>query len=231
VRLSTTPATSILAGGFLVSTLCELGRYDEAERTVDDVTEIATSLRDVHSLGSAQVTRCILAVARGDVDAAIPPLEMLRAAAKAAGALQILQIIETLLGRAKLVAGDLPSALELLKSAGEHGVAQRGSVDRLTNVWFAEALAASGAVGQAQAILDGVEVEAESHAEAATLVHCWATRGRIAQTVGDVAAAKAAFGRALKAASTLSMRPVVEICEAGLAAIAALKTAAPGAAT
>ena len=229
VRLSTTPTTSILAGGFLVSTLCELGLYDEAERTVDDVTEIATSLRDVHSLGSAQVTRCILAVARCDVDAAIHPLEMLRAAAKAAGAVQILQIIETLLGRAKLVAGDLPGALELLKSASGHGVTQRGSVDRLSNVWFAEALAASGAVGQAQTILDRVEVEAENHAEAATLVHCWATRGRIAQTVGDAAAAKAAFGRALKAASTLSMRAVVERCEAGLAAVAAMKIAAPGA--
>jgi len=220
-RLGTIPPTSILAGGFLVSNLCEMGLYDEAERTVNDVTEIATSVRDVHSLGSAQVTRCILAVARGDVDAAIPPLEALRAAAKATGAIQILLIIDTLLGRAKLIAGDPAGALDLLKSAVAPGVQHRGLVDRLRKVWFAEALAANGAIGEAQAVLDGVEVEAGNHAEASTLVHCWATRAKIAQAIGDTAKAEAAFRRALQGASALSMRPVLDACEAGLAAIAA----------
>jgi len=216
-RLGTTPPTSIQAGGFLVSSLCEMGLYDEAQATVNDVAEIAASVRDVHSLGSAQVTQCILAVARGDVDTAIPPLEALRAAARATGAIQILAIIETLLGRAKLISGEPAAALDLLKAAVEH----RGLADRLRKVWFAEALAANGAVGEAQAILDGVEVEAGNHAEASTLVHCWATRGKIAQAVGDKVKAEAAFRRALQGASTLSMRPVRDACEAGLAAIAA----------
>src|SRR5262249_17807853 len=157
-----------------------------------------------------------------------PPLEALRAAAKATGANQILLIIETLLGRAKLIAGDRAGALDLLKAAIAPGVEHRGLVDRLRKVWFAEALAANGLVGEAQAILDGVEVEAESYAEGSTLVHCWATRGKIAQAAGDVAAAEAAFGRALKGASRLSMSPVVDVCKAGLAAIAAPKAAAPG---
>jgi class 3 adenylate cyclase/tetratricopeptide (TPR) repeat protein len=220
-RLGTTPPTSILAGGFLVSSLCEMGLYEEAQATVNDVAEIAASVRDVHSLGSAQVTRCILAVARGDVDAAIPPLEALRAAAKATGAIQILLIIETLLGRAKLIAGDPAAALDLLKAAVAPGVQHRGLVDRLRKVWFAEALAANGVISEAQAILDDVEVEADDHAEASTLVHCWATRAKIAQAIGDTAKAEAAFRRALQGASALSMRPVLDACEAGLAAIAA----------
>jgi tetratricopeptide (TPR) repeat protein len=145
----------------------------------------------------------------------------LRAAAKAAHAVQILQIIETLLGRAKLIAGDVAGAVDLLKAAGEHGIQHRGLVDRKRNVWLAEALAASGAVGEAQALLDGVEVEAGDHAEASTLVHCWATRAQIAQAIGDTAKAEAAFRRALQGASALSMRPVLDACEAGLAAIAA----------
>jgi class 3 adenylate cyclase/tetratricopeptide (TPR) repeat protein len=219
-RLGTIPPTSILAGGFLVSSLCEMGLYDEAQATVSDVAEIAASVRDVHSLGSSQVTRCILAVARGDVDAAIPPLEALRAAAKATGAIQILLIIETLLGRAKLIAGDPAGALDLLKAAVAPGVEHRGLVDRLRKVWFAEALAANGAVDEAQAILDGVEAEAGDYAEASTLVHCWATRGKIAHAAGDMAKAKAAFGCALQRASALSMHPVVDRCEAGLTAIA-----------
>jgi tetratricopeptide (TPR) repeat protein len=198
-----------------------MGLYEEAQATVNDVAEIAASVRDVHSLGSAQVTRCILAVARGDVDAAIPPLEALRAAAKATGAIQILLIIETLLGRAKLIAGDPAAALDLLKAAVAPGVQHRGLVDRLRKVWFAEALAANGVISEAQAILDDVEVEADDHAEASTLVHCWATRAKIAQAIGDTAKAEAAFRRALQGASALSMRPVLDACEAGLAAIAA----------
>jgi hypothetical protein len=166
------------------------------------------------------VTRCILAVARGDVDAAIPPLEALRAVAKATGATQILLVIDTLLGRAKLIAGDPAGALDLLKAAVAPGVEHRGLVDRLRKVWFAEALAANGAVDEAQAILDGVEAEAGDYAEASTLVHCWATRGKIAQAAGDMAKAKAAFGHALQRASALSMHPVVARCEAGLTAIA-----------
>jgi class 3 adenylate cyclase/tetratricopeptide (TPR) repeat protein len=218
-RVGTTPTTSIMAGGFLVSTLCELGLYDEAERTVNDVIEIAASTRDVYSVGSAEVTRCILAVARGDVGAAIPPLETLRAAAKAAGAMQILQIIEVMLGRAKLIAGDIAGALDLLMSTGESSAQYRGSVDRLKQVWFAEASAANGAASEAHAILDSVEVEAADHAEASTVVHCWVTRAKIARAVGDMVKAEAAFGRALQGASALSMRPVCAMCEAGLAAI------------
>jgi hypothetical protein len=218
-RLGTTPPTSILAGGFLVSTLCEMGLYDEAERTVNDVTEIATNVRDVHSLGSAQVTRCIFGYCprrrrRRHSSAG------LRAAAKATGANQILLIIETLRGRSKLIAGDPAGALDLLKAAVAPGVEHRGLVDRLRKVWFA-APAANGAVGEAQAILDSVEVEAGNHAEASTLVHCWATRAKIAQAIGDTAKAEAAFRRASQGASALSMRPVLDACVAGLAAIAA----------
>jgi len=220
-RIGAIPPTSILAAGFLVSSLCEMGLYDEAQATVNDVVEMAASVSDVYSLGSAQVTRCILAVARGDVATAIPPLEALRAMAKATGATQILLVIDTLLGRARLIAGDAAGALDLLKAAVAPGVEHRGLVDRLRKVWFAEALAANGAIDEAQAILDGVEAEAGDYDEASTLVHCWAIRGKIAHAAGDMARAKAAFGRALHRALALSMHPVVDRCEAGLTAIAA----------
>jgi tetratricopeptide (TPR) repeat protein len=226
-RIGTANTTSVLAGGWLVATLCELGLFDEAERTVNDIIGIAASARDVYSISSAQVARCTLAVARGQVDTAIHPLETLRTAAKAARAMQVLLFIEVLLGRAKLIAGDKSGALALLKATENPAATRRAFIDRMNQVWLAEALAANGAADEAQAILDNVEIEAKQRGEAATVVHCWAMRGKIARAIGDVTKAQAAFEGALRGAAKLSMRPVSELCGAGLAAIATPATGAP----
>src|SRR5947208_13623202 len=91
-----------------------MGELEEADRRLVETMTSAAESRDIYSIASAQLTRCILALARSDVATAIPLLEGLLRAAKAGGALGVMQIMEAYLGRAKFIAGDAAGARELL---------------------------------------------------------------------------------------------------------------------
>jgi len=226
-RLGTAGVTFVLGGGYLVVTLCELGRLDEAEQCLAEVIATATEARDIYSMASAQVARCMLAVAKGDVATATPTLEALLGAARAAGVVVISVFLESLLGRAKFIAGDFDGAVELLTSKKETQSVPRGHRHGLGKVWLAEALAARGDLDEAADVLDRVEREMTDRGEAGNLVHCWATQGRIAAARGDLDGAEAAYRRAVDQATVLWMRPVVELCQAGLTAIATARDKAP----
>jgi hypothetical protein len=178
---------------------------------------------DVYSMASAQMGRAMLAIARGDARTAIAPLQGLLGAAREAGALAVSQFIETLLGRARFVGGDVAGALALLGPKREYDAVPRAHAHGLANVWFAEALVANRQFEEGLRVLDGVERGASERGELGTLVHCWKARGRLAQDAGNLVEAEIQYRRSLTQARQLSMLPLCEACEAALAALAALQ--------
>jgi ATP/maltotriose-dependent transcriptional regulator MalT len=219
--------TTVIAGAFLVTTLCDMGELEEAEQRLAETMASAAESRDMYSISSAQLPRCILAIARSDVATAIPLLEGLLSAATAGGALAVVRLMEVFLGRAKFVAGDVAGALELLSRKAPRDNADRSFLEGRGGVWLAEAMFASGSADEAEALLEDVERDITERGEASHLAQCWALKGRLAVARGDLAKAANEFNRSLAQARKLSMRPVCEACEAELAAIAALRSSAP----
>jgi predicted ATPase/class 3 adenylate cyclase len=222
-RIASTFPTYCMAGGYLVVTLCDLGRYDEAEQRLVDLSTVAAATRDIAAVATAELAGCALALARGDTGKTIPLLEIMFAAAKGAGAVQFVQLVQIVkhyLGRAKLLAGDLTAAADLLNGVDELEVFRRSYVYRLSAVYHAEALAEQGALDRAEAILDGVEGDVAVRGEAGTLAKCRLVRAKVAVAAGDLSRAETAYRQALEQATVLSLVPVCQKCEAGLAAIA-----------
>jgi class 3 adenylate cyclase/tetratricopeptide (TPR) repeat protein len=222
-RIGTAGATYVLAGGYLITTCCELGRFEEAEAVAEDMVGAAAAAGDVYSIASAQIGRCMLATARADVASAIPLLEALLGAAKNAGALAVSMFIETMLGRAKFVNGDIAASIALLQPKMEYSDVPRGRAPELAKVWYAEALAADGRIDEAMAVLDAFEKEGSGRGEIGALAHCWKVKGQLAQRFGDLEEAETQYRRGLAQARQLSMLPLCEACEAALAALAVLQ--------
>ncbi len=220
-RIGTAAATSVIVGGFLVTTLCELGRFDEARQVVDDLIAAADAAGDVYSMASAQMGRAALAIARADVGAAIAPLEAMLDAARGAGALAVSLFAQTMLGRARFVGGDVAGALSLLRPRKEYDAVPRAHAHGLAQVWLAEALVADRRHDEVARVLDDLEAGASQRGERATLAHAWKVRGRLSQGAGDLVEAEIQYRRSLAQARQLSMLPLCEACEAALAALAA----------
>ena len=216
--------TTVIAGGLLVNALCDMGELEEAEQRLAETMASAAESRDMYSIASAQLPRCILAIARSDTATAIPALEGLLGAAKAGGALSVVRLMELFLGRAKFIAGDVAGGLALLSARGPAESSERSYLDGRSGVWRAEAMFVSGAADEAEALLENVERDITDRGEASHLAQCWALKGKLAMARGDLVQAAAEFERSLAQARRLSMRPVCEACEADLAAIAALQS-------
>ncbi len=224
-RIGMAAITTVIAGGFLVNGLCEMGELEEANQRLAETMASAAESRDIYSIASAQLTRCILAIARSDVATALPLLEGLLRAARAGGALGVVHILEVFLGRAKFIAGDVAGALVLLSGKTPSEVAEHSYMRGIGTRWLAEAMMANGAAEEAETLLDSAARDMAERGEAGHLVHCWALRGKLAMARGDLAKAAGEFERSLAQARKLSMRPVCEACEAELATIAALHSA------
>jgi class 3 adenylate cyclase/tetratricopeptide (TPR) repeat protein len=224
-RIGMAAITTVIAGAFLVTALCDMGELEEADQRLAETMASAAESRDMYSIASAQLPRCILAIARSDAATAIPLLEGLLRAARAGGALAVVRLMEVFLGRAKFVAGDIKGGLDLLSGKGLPEGSERSYLDGIGGVWLAEAMFASGSADEAEALLENVERDITERGEAGHLAHCWALKGRLAVARGDLAKAASEFERSLAQARRLSMRPVCEACEAELAAIAALQSA------
>lgn len=224
-RIGTAGATSVIATGYLITTLCELGRFDEAEMCSRETIAAAVDAGDVYSIASARMARCTLAIARAaDVAEALAPLETLLGEVKAAGAFAVSQFIETLLGRGRFVIGDLAGSLALLEPKKEYSVVRRAHAHGLAKVWLAEALGAVRRIDEGMVALDIAERGARERGERGTLAHCWKARGDLARAGGDLVQAEIQYRRSLAQARELSMAPIREACEAALAALAALRT-------
>jgi len=224
-RIGMAAITTVIAGGFLVTALCDMGEFEEADRHLAETMASAAESRDMYSIASSQLPRCILALARSDVATAIPLLEELLRAAKAGG-LAVMRLMELFLGRAKFIAGDVKGGLELLSAGRPPDGSERSYMDGRGGIWLAEALLAAGSADEAEELLEEVEREITERGEASHLVQCWVVRGKLATARGDLAQAASQFERSLAEARKLSMRPVCEVCESELAAIAALQSTA-----
>lgn len=220
-RIGTAGSTYVIAGGYLVNTLCELGRFDEAERFNSGLTASASEAGDVYSIASAAMARCTLALARGDTVAAISPLESLLEATKAAGAIAPSLFIESLLGRARFLHGDIAEAVALLGPRSRDHAVARGHAHGLASVWYAEAVGAAGRPGEAIALLENVERDAVERSEGGCLVHARHAKGWLLARTGNPGEAGRQYRSCLDQARQLSMVPLVKACEAALAALAA----------
>jgi len=201
-----------------------MGELEEADRRLAETMASAAESRDIYSIASAQLPRCVLAIARSDGATAIPLLEGLLRAATAGGALGVVQLMEVFLGRAKFIVGDVAGALTLLSGKTPSEVSEHSYMHGLGSVWLAEAMMANGSADEAEALLENVERHITGRGEAGHLARCWALKGRLAMARGDLVQAASEFERSLAQARKLSMRPVCEACEAELAAIAALQS-------
>jgi class 3 adenylate cyclase/tetratricopeptide (TPR) repeat protein len=218
-RIGTAGTTSVIGGGYLVFTLCELGRFDEAERLLADLVTLAAETRDIYSIASAQLTRSIVAIARGDAATAVPLLETLLTHAKAGGALAVSLFIQSMLGRAKFISGDAAGAIPLLLGKKEDVPEVRAQAHGLTKVWLAEALVALGRLDEADGTLDVIRREAERRREGGVLAYYLAAKGKVALARGRREEAATWFRRGLERAEKLSMQPLGAACKATLAAI------------
>ena len=189
-RIGMAAITTVIAGGFLVSGLCEMGELEEANQRLAETMTSAAESRDIYSIASAQLTRCVLAIARADVATAIPLLEGLLRAANAGGALGVVRLMEIFLGRAKFLADDAVGALELLSGKKSIDDQERSYQDGIGSVWLAEAMFVSGLVDEAEALLKNVEHDITERGEAGHLAQCWALKGRLAVARGDLARAE-----------------------------------------
>lgn len=219
-RIGTVATTSVLGGGYLVATLCELGRLDEAARRLQDLLALSAETRDLYSIAAAQVARSTLAIARADVATAVPLLEALLTQARAGGALAVSLFVQSLLGRAKFVAGDAEGAIALLMGRQDDTKLQPSDAHGLTKVWLAEALAAVGREEEADSILDAIRRDVGLRREEGVLAHCFAVKAKVALVRGRREEAQAWFRHGLEHAERLSMRPLAEACRAALAATA-----------
>jgi tetratricopeptide (TPR) repeat protein len=198
-----------------------LGEFDRALASANDALRMATEIRHASSLAVADMFLGAVHAARGDLGAAIPPLErglaiaaehdlhmgMVRAAANLARALAVL--------------GERDRALECLARArarsAEAGVAHHGPATGYGAVTAAAYLAAGCPADAAGEIEQGL-------AAAAAL----GARGRRAPLLRlraelladrDAAAARERLGEARALADELGLRPEAAHCQLGLAAL------------
>ncbi len=219
-RIGTAGTTSVIGGGYLIATLCELGRVDEAERRLAGLIALANETRDLYSIAAAQLARSTVALARGDVATAVPLLEALLTQARAGGAFAVSLFIQSLLGRAKFIAGDAEAAIGLLMSRKDEAIPFKGSETHgLAKVWLAEALAAVGRIDEADAILDSITQDTDRRRQEGVLAYCFAAKGRVALTRGRRDESEDWFRRGLEQAGKLSMRPVADECARALAGL------------
>ncbi len=217
----------MIAGGFLVTALCEMGELEEAEQRLAETMASAAESRDIYSIASAQLPRCILAIARSDVATAIPLLEGLLRAAKAGGALAVMRSWRSFWAGRSSSPATSEGGLALLSGNRPTAETQSAPIcDGIGGVWLAEAMFALDPPTRPRRCWKTSSGTSPSVARPSHLAQCWALKGKLAIARGDLARAASEFERSLAQARRLSMRPVCEACEAELAAIAALQSAA-----
>jgi hypothetical protein len=173
-RIGTAGATYVLAGGYVVTTLCELGRFDEAEAWIRDSIAAAETAGDVYSIASAQMARCVLAIARADVVSADCAARGAPGGRERGGRAGGLAFHRELAGARQV--RERRSFRRAGAAAPEAGI-QRGAEGAYhgpVRVWLAEALVASGELEEGRSALDSIEQGAVERGEA---VH-WRTAGR-----------------------------------------------------
>jgi class 3 adenylate cyclase/tetratricopeptide (TPR) repeat protein len=220
-RIASVFPTFVLAGGLLVTSFACLGNFEDADRYVAEISAFANQTKDALAVASAHLARCSIAIERKDVTGLLPLLERFYTAAKAGGALQVVQFIKVQFGRCRLLAGDAAGAVELLNPAAEPENMRQSYIYRLGIVAYADALASEGALNRAQNQLDDIEGDLTTRGEKGTLAYCWAVRGKIALAAGDYGNAEAAYRRALTQGEALSWQPFARVCEVALDGIRA----------
>jgi tetratricopeptide (TPR) repeat protein len=214
---------SVGCRNWLIRSLVELGRFDEGGRLADEALAIAETARDPFSLTVACWSAGHVHLRRGDIAAAIGPLERGLDLGRQ-GAIRVwLPRLASALGLALALSGQMDRALSLLAQALDE--AARGSAaDRsMALLSLGEGHLQAGHVEPAGALADRALEQAVRQRDRGT--EAWAHRlqGRVAARGGPAEAgrAEAAFGRSLERAQALGMRPLAAHVRFGLARLLA----------
>jgi tetratricopeptide (TPR) repeat protein len=213
--LATLP--SVQARAWTLMCWSELGEFKHTASLGDEALEIANSTKGLVSLGAAYWGQGQFYLAKGDLLAAIPPLEKGYELCRSAELPILFPLFTPTLGLAYLRVGRTAEALERLHAAVAQTVAAGfllWQALRMANL--GEALLATGDVQGAmrtgEAALDMARKTKERPSEA------WALR-LIAETSAqsdEAAKTVERFGSALALAGELRMRPLVAHCHLGL---------------
>jgi tetratricopeptide (TPR) repeat protein len=202
---------SVGCRNWLIRSLVELGRFDEAARLGDEALAIAETAREPFSLTVACWSLGHLHLRRGDVAGAIGPLERGLALCRQ-GAIRVwFPRLASGLGLALALSGRTDRALSLLEQGVEQ-VSRGSAADRpMALLSLSEGHLVAGHVEQARALADSALELAERQRDRGTEAWAHQLRGEILARAGSAEAgrAEAALRRALGLAEELGMRPLV----------------------
>jgi class 3 adenylate cyclase/tetratricopeptide (TPR) repeat protein len=217
-RLEANVGTFVYTQDRLAWCLAELGNFAEAMTRAEEAGQVAREIDDPRQPVVATRSLGLVALRRGDIVHAIPPLERSVELCRVTPAPALLDVSAAWLGYVYALAGRLPEGVALLEEAVADPAATGGANHPLFLAHLGEAHLLAGrpadALAVAQRALDLAYRQKERGNEA------WVLRllGEIAAQADppDTKSAEAHYGEALARADELGMRPLVAHCHLGL---------------
>jgi len=198
--------------------LVELGEFERAAAVVDEIVDIAESLRHVAGLVVASATASRLLIAQGRFADAIPPLERALELSRQTGIPVLESINSGTLGHAYTMAGRISEGLPLIEQSVERAQRANRPVETQMRLHLAGSYVRAGRLDEAAAVAEVALALARERSERgaeAQALWLWGDISR-ERNPGSPEAAAARLRDALALADQLGMRPLVAHCHLGL---------------
>ncbi len=215
-RLGLAGYPAVIARAGLAVCLAELGQFEEAIGFGEEAVQLAETLEHPPTLAHACLFLGGARLRRGDLAAAIPPLERSLALGRAHELPVLFPGTATWLGYAQALTGRVDDGLALLEEAAEQATARgRTGAQSHRDACLGEAYLLVGRPADAERLARRSVELAEGHGERG--FRAWALRlfGEISAR-RDPEAAENWFREALALADELGMRPLHALCRLGL---------------
>jgi class 3 adenylate cyclase/tetratricopeptide (TPR) repeat protein len=219
-RFGSAGLPAVLARGYMVLSLADLGEFDEAVAIGEEAVRLAEEFDNAHSHAVVAHALGLAHLIRGDLERAIPLLEQELARCEAANIPMGSRLLPSALGYAHALAGRPDAGIPLIEDALRKAEALK-VVFRyaLWLAWLGEALLLAGARQEAGRVAERALRLATEHKESGHEAYILRLLGDLAasETSPDLEHAEHAYLRALDLARSLEMRPLAAHCYRGLA--------------
>jgi class 3 adenylate cyclase/tetratricopeptide (TPR) repeat protein len=209
---------SITSRVFLVSSLTELGRFDEGITYGGEAVQLAEAVDRPLDRAYAYRSMCYSYLRRGAFQQVIPILERGLALCEERNIINMLSWYASQLGYAYTLLGRYHEALSLLAKALQTDILQRASQFLLPFLWVSEAYMEANLLDKAHALAQHALTLFQTRKERGH--HAWALRllGEVMAQRNplEVESAAAHYEQALALAEELGMRPLQAHCHRGL---------------
>jgi class 3 adenylate cyclase/tetratricopeptide (TPR) repeat protein len=210
---------SVHSRTWLAFCLAELGGFGEGIRRAEEAVRIAEAVEHPSSLASAYTGLGRVYLRKGDLQAAIPPLERGLELVRAWNIRLLFPQLAEGLGSAYALSGRLAEAQPLLEQALEqHASMRRTAAQSIRVASLAQAYLLAGRADEALRLAERALALARSHGEQGNLAHALRLLGDITSSLDPPAFERSEtyFGQAIALAEELEMRPLVARCHLGL---------------